>query len=282
MAVFSPLRRVLSILVLGSVLFVGGRAQAQSIHTITDTIAVDPDVEVELHAFRGRVEVTSWDRAAVRLSGQIEDTTSTPDETPEIQVTRRDSTLTVKPNGKTMDLDIFTVLGEITWLGGTPEGPTTRYSVRVPADASVTLYLDAADAEVSGVKGDVRVVGVTSSVEIRNVEGEVDAGTLSGPLYAEDIRGELIMGTAHGDLQANLSTVPQILHVDSYTGNAEITLPADAAFDLKTDITWGSGVTSDFAMPDSSSQEDGTIPIGGGGPTVFFESFSGRLTLKAE
>jgi hypothetical protein len=41
-------------------------------------------------------------------------------------------------------------------------------------------------------------------------------------------------------------------------------------------------VTSDFAMPDSAAQEDGSIPIGGGGPMIAFESFSGDLTLRAE
>lgn len=282
MAVFSTPLRVLSFLVLSAALFVGGRAQGQPVHTRTDTIEVDPDVEVELHAFRGRVEVSTWERSAVRLHGEIEDTASTADEAPSIQVAGEDSILTVKPNGKTMDLDLFTALGAMTWMRGEPEGPMTVYSVRVPVDASVTLSLDAADAAVSGVEGDVKIEGVSSSVDVRDVGGRVIAGTLSGPLYAEDVRGKLIMGTAHGDLQVRLSTLANKLNVDSYTGDAEITLPADAAFNLGTDITWGDGVASDFSIPNSPIREDGTVPIGGGGPTVFFESFTGSLTLKAE
>lgn len=187
MTICSTPLRVSMVAVFGVVLCLGGTVQAQSTRTMTDTIAVDPDVEV--HAFRGRVEVTTWNRSAVRLHGETEGAASTADEASEIQATREDSTLTIRPNGKKMDLDIFTVLESMVWMRGEPNGLKTIYSIRVPTDASVVL---------------------------------------------------------------------------------------------KTDITWGGGVTSDFAIPDSASQEDKSVPIGGGGPEVIFESFSGSLTLRAE
>jgi hypothetical protein len=284
MAALSASLRALSLLVLSAVLFVGGRVQAQPTHTTTDTIEVDPSVEVEAHAFRGRVEVSTWDRSAVRLRAEIAASDSGSGAAPAVQVVQEaDTTLSIRPNGKTVDSPgVFTVLDVMTWGRDGPVGPKTAYSVRVPADASVTLNLDAADAVVSGVKGEVRFKSVSSVIEVRDVRGPVFGGTLSGTLHAEGIRDELRVGTFSGDLRARLSAFADDLHVYSYTGDADITLPADAAFDLKTDITWGGGVASEFSLPSSPGREDGAVPIGGGGPTVFFDSFSGSLTLNAE
>jgi hypothetical protein len=170
----------------------------------------------------------------------------------------------------------------MTWGREEPHGPKTFYSVRVPADASVTLSLDAADAEVSGVTGEVRIASVSSSVDIQDVQGPVFAGILSGTLDAEGLRDELRVGIYSGDLRARFSTLVDDLHVFSYTGDSEITFPADASFKLKTDITWGDVVTSNIAMPDSVAPDDGPVSIRGGGPTVLFESFTGSLTLQGE
>jgi hypothetical protein len=282
MSLFANPLRVLPLIFLSGVLLMGKPVQAQSTRTMTDTIAVDPGVEVEIHAVKGSVAVDVWDRSSVGVHATIDDATSESGDPSEVQVVHGNGTLTIKPNGNTVDSPgIFTVLGAMMWEREPPTGPTTSYSVQVPADASVSLSLDAADATVSGVEGEVKVEGVSSSITVRDVGGKVLAGTLSGALQAEDVRGELLVGTFSGDLQANFSTLPEEVKMGSFSGDAEITLPADAAFDLKTDITWG-GVTSDFAMPDSSSRGDGSVPIGGGGSPITFESFNGSLMLRAK
>lgn len=283
MAVFSIPLRVLAVVVLSGFLCLSGTVQAQSTRTMTDAIAVDPDVEVELHAFRGRVEVTAWDRPAVRLRGEIEDAAPASDESAEIQVVRGDSTLTIKPNGETVESPgFFTVLDIMTWGREEPDGPKTAYSVRVPTDASVTLKLDAADAAVNGVGGDVTIEGISSSVDVREVEGRVLAGTVSGTLHAEDVRGKLGLATFSGDLRTRLSALVNDVHVGTFWGDVEVRLPTSAAFDFETDITWADVVTSNIAMPDSATHDDGPVSIHGGGPTVLFESFGGSLTLQGE
>lgn len=117
---------------------------------------------------------------------------------------------------------------------------------------------------------------------MRDVTSRVITGTVSGTLHAENIRGELIFETFSGDLTLRSSSVPAKSQLGNFSGDAEVVLPADAAFNLRTEITWGGGVTSDFAMPDSLAQGDGPIPIGGGGATLAFESVSGSLTLRPE
>lgn len=255
--------------------------QAQSTRTMTDTIAIEPDAEVELHAFRGEVEVTTWDRPAVRLHAEIE--SSDPGASNLEVLQEADSTLSIRPNGKTVDSPgFFTVLDIMTWGREEPDGPQTVYSVRVPADASVTLNLDAADAEVSGVKEAVVIEGVSSSVQVRDVQGKVIAGTVSGTLHAEDIQGKVGLATFSGDLRARLSALANDVHVGTFWGDVEVRLPTSAAFDFETDVTWADVVTSNIAMPDSATHDDGPVSIHGGGPTVLFESFGGSLTLQGE
>ena len=130
--------------------------------------------------------------------------------------------------------------------------------------------------------GTVTVEGSFASVRLRNVAGGATIATFSGSLDADSLRGDLIFATFSGDATVRRQALDGNNQLATFSGSVDLTLPADAAFDFRTDITWGGSISSDFAAPDSSAQDEGPIPIGGGGPTVAFESFSGSLTLRAE
>lgn len=277
MLVLSHRLRILSLLVLTGLLGAGPVAHAQHTRTVRDTIGLRPDGKVKVSAAAGSVHVAAWDRSAIEMTLRLEDNDAARVEDTRIHVEGDSNKVSIRTDNADPD-------GPGLWdlIGlGSAEGPETNYTLRVPATASIRVSVQSASVDVEGLNGDVTVEGASSSVRVRDLSGRVIAGTLSGSVHAEDVRGELIFGTFSGDLFLRTSSLRAKSQIGSFSGDAEVVLPADAAFNLKTDISWG-GVTSDFAIPDSSTQEDGSVPIGGGGPTLTFESFSGSLTLRAE
>jgi hypothetical protein len=277
MNVFSISLRVLSVVMLSGLL-VAGTAQAQHTRSVERTIDLQPDGKVELSAVAGSVRVTTWDRPAVEMALQIDGKTAAAVDDIDVQVEGDESHLKIRTSNADSD-----GMGLLDLLGlGASGGPATNYTLQVPKTATLRISTKSGTVDVTGVEGDVIVEGMSASVHVRDIGGRVIAGTFSGPLRAENVRGELIFGTFSGDLSLRATSLPAKSQIGSFSGNAEVVLPADAAFNLKTESSWGGTVTSDFAMPDSAAQEDGSIPIGGGGPMIAFESFSGDLTLRAE
>ncbi len=260
-------------------LFVGEMtAHAQSTRTVRDTMGLRSDGTLKVSAAAGSVSVATWERSAVEMTLRIEGPEAASVENLRVHVEEDSSEVSIRTSNADPEGPGF---WDLIGLGST-EGPATYYTLRVPATASARVSAKSASVEVEGLEGDVKVEGASSSVRVKDVEGDLMAGTLSGSVHAENVQGKLIFGTLSGDLFFQSSTLPPKSQIGSFSGDAEVVLPADAAFNLKTDITWGGGMTSDFVMPDSSSRTDGSIPIGGGGPTLTFESFSGSLTLRAE
>lgn len=278
MNVLSITLRAFGVIVLSGLLVAGVGAQAQHTRSVEQTINLQPDGKVELSVVAGSVRVTTWDRPAVEMALQIDGETATQVDNIRVQVEGDDSHVKIRTSNADSD-----GVGVLDLIGlGASEGPATNYTLRVPRNASLKVSTKSAGVEVTGLDGDVIVEGMSASVHVRDIGGRVVAGTFSGPLRAENVQGELIFGTFSGDLSLRSTTLPTKSQIGSFSGNAEVVLPSDAAFNLKTESSWGGTVTSDFAMPDSAVQDDGTVPIGGGGPTIAFESFSGDLTLRAE
>jgi hypothetical protein len=271
-------RRLFPLVLLVGIFVAGLDAHAQHTRTVRDTIGLRPDGKVKVSAAAGSVRVATWDRPTVGMTLRIEG-----DDAAQVQDTR----VLVEGDSSTVSIrtDNADPGGPGFWdlIGlGSAEGPATYYRLNMPATASLRVSTKSTSVSVEGLTGDVTVEGTASSIHVRNLTGRVVVGTLSGPLHAENVQGEVIFGTLSGNFHLRSTSLPTKTQIGSFSGDAEVVLPADAAFDLKTEITWGGGVTSDFAMPDSTAQGDGPVSIGGGGPTVTFESFSGSLTLRAE
>jgi len=274
---FSTPLRVLSLFVVSGVLLVGTGVQAQHTRSVQQTIDLQPDGKVELSATAGSVRVTTWDRPAVEMALRIDGKNAVQVDDIRLRVEEDDGHVKIRTNNADPD---GPGLLDLIGLGST-EGPTTNYTLRVPKRASLCITTKRGAVDVSGIGGDVTVEGMSASVHVRDVGGRVIAGTFSGPLRAENVQGELVFGTFSGDLSLWAASLPSKSQIASFSGNAELVLPEDAAFNLKTETSWGGKISSDFSLPDSS-EGDGPIAVGGGGPTITFESFSGDLTLRAE
>jgi len=276
MTLTRPLCALACLFVVG-ILLGGPAIHAQDTRTVSDSIGLHRDGTVKVAITNGSVHVRPWDRPVVSVTARITGTGEGQGQTSGINTDGDSTEVSIRAGGADPD-----GVGFFEFLGfGSGGGAAIDLSLRVPREAMVRISAESGSVDVEGLQGEAVVEGGSPEVRIRDMDGRVVVGTFSGTLDAENVRGELIFGTFSGSLTLRGSDLPSSCKVGTFSGDAEFAFPSDAGFDLKTDISWG-GVTSDFVLPDSSADDDGKMQIGGGGPMIVFESFTGDLTLLAE
>lgn len=273
----SVVRPCSSILVLTALLLGMNPVQAQQTRTIEKTLDHPSEGEVEVIAEQGTIHVASWDRPDVEVRAEVRDWNAEDDRAP-VEVEKEGATVRVKtafadPDGA----GLWTLIGL-----GEAEGPKMDYTICAPASVSLRVTTQEGYVEVQGMESEVTIEGYSASVAARDLTGELIAATFSGPLRAENVRGPLTFATYSGDVTVHGPTPAAEHTLASFSGDAEVVFPSDAAFDFYTDLSWGGSVTSDFPLPESAAEGDGPVSVGGGGPRLAFESFSGSISLRAE
>lgn len=269
-------RRITTLVFLSAALVAS--AWAQPSRVVTDTVDLDPTGEVKIEARAGSVRVRPWDRSAVGLHGRIEGQSAEQLDNTKVTIRKGAQTVTVSPKGEDVgDTGFFELIGMASY-----DGPKTYYTFRIPRTASLHVTSESATVDVSKVEGDVTVEGASSSITLREVEGDITVATFSGSLAVHDARGGITFATFSGDATGRLKALSDDSQFASFSGDVDLTLPADAAFTLRTDVSWGGSVTTDFDPSGASREQDDVQSFSGGGPLLEFESFSGSLRLRAE
>lgn len=186
----------------------------------------------------------------------------------------------------------------------------------INGDLSVDSH--GADVTVSDVKGTLDINTGSGNTSVTNVTGDMSLDTGSGDVTGKNLTGANIaidtgsgtvvidgcagdkvgidtgsgelritglrtrnanLDTGSGRVQLGLLNTPDVITIDSGSGNVTLTLPTNFAASLNIDT--GSGrVTSDFPMQLSSSSRDHVLGrIGTGGGRVVIESGSGNVRL---
>ena len=111
-----------------------------------------------------------------------------------------------------------------------------RYRVTLPAGASI---------DVSIVNGGVKTSGLDGLQELTTVNGRV---------AASGARRDVTLKTVNGSVEGGLAALPRGAKVvaETVNGSVTLTLPADAAFDLKSSSING-GIRSTFPLPVSGA-----------------------------
>lgn len=219
--------------------------QAQSapnVKTASDTLAIDPSSTVQVDNQKGSITITTWNRDAVGYEVRIVPPDGD-DDTPltSLSVTQTENELDLEPDFPWR----LQIPGVITISPGGTEHPVLHYTVSVPASVQLEIDSYASTVDVSGVAG---------SVELDTYEADADLSfsALTGPVS-----------------------------IDTYSGAVRLTLPADAGFDLETDLQRPDQLTASDALslPSPSDEEyEGTV--NGGGPSFSIESYSGEVELR--
>ncbi len=80
--------------------------------------------------------------------------------------------------------------------------------------------------------GQFNIRTIVGNVNIEQSKGEIRARTVSGNISARGVNGTLVCATVSGNVNASFTDVSYGIHVESASGNIELTLPGKTGYQL--------------------------------------------------
>ena len=282
--------------------------QIRGLTKIDTTVRLDRGGAVDLSLISGKIRVTGWDRADVKISASIESgllrfnanssrvSLSVDDSDEGGRRGRRhnnvgDARYDVSvPRGTRLILEA--VSGDVTSKGSQGEIEATSVS----GDVDVTDGVRTVSAEsVSGsvqaaqVNGNLRTETVSGELRAENVTGNVEASSVSGSIrlvgiQSKDVRTE----TVSGDIVYTGTIEPSGKYsFESHSGMLRLNIPRGAGAQFSVE-TFSGDLQSDFPVtipiqPRSSMRREGRIEftIGDGRAKVTAQTFSGSIVINS-
>jgi hypothetical protein len=274
------------------------------------------DGKVILQNITGSIDVKSWNKGEVKIDATKISRASTLDKAKEnaglikIEVEKEGNTLRIKTE--------YPDEGKI--FGRRSLNVSVKYSLVIPAKASVKIDSVTGGVNLEKIGGAVKVNIVTGGIVVKKADKGVDCETVTGKIELQNITGDAFIETVtgritasqiKGSIKANVVTgrielkdVSEASVVDgntvtgrviyegkinrdgrytlkTHTGRIEMTLPADSGFDLEAN-TFSGSIETDFDIKVSGKISKKRISgvVNKGGPLVKLSTFSGSVYLK--
>ena len=289
-----------------AILALPARAQDdRGFRQIDTTVRLDRGGAVDLSLISGRIRVTGWDRADVKVSASIESgylrfsanssrvSLSVEDNNDGRRGHNRhndvgDARYEVSvPRGSRLLLEA--VSGDVTATGSQGEIEASSVSGNVDvADGMRTVSAEAVsgDVHVARVNGNLRAETVSGGLRVENVSGNVEASSVSGDIrligiQSKDVRTE----TVSGDITYAGTIEPSGRYsLESHSGTLRLDIPrgAGAMFSVET---FSGDLSTDFpiTLPPTNRRREGRVEftIGDGRARVTAQTFSGRIVINS-
>jgi hypothetical protein len=280
------------------------------------TVSLAKDGKVILQNITGSIDVKSWNKGEVKIDATKISRASTLDKAKEnaglikIEVEKEGNTLRIKTE--------YPDEGKI--FGRRSLNVSVKYSLVIPAKASVKIDSVTGGVNLEKIGGAVKVNIVTGGIVVKKADKGVDCETVTGKIELQNITGDAFIETVtgritasqiKGSIKANVVTgrielkdVSEASVVDgntvtgrviyegkinrdgrytlkTHTGRIEMTLPADSGFDLEAN-TFSGSIETDFDIKVSGKISKKRISgvVNKGGPLVKLSTFSGSVYLK--
>lgn len=259
---FGPIPSLLALIASAAALpAVDPTAAAQASHAVkslTRTLPLDPRGEVVIQTYKGRVEVTAWDRREVQIVAQI-----APDGDPAL-VPLTDVRIGGGGARVVIESD-YDRVGEYLRAHADDEQrfPFVLYAVRMPRTAA--LHID-------DHKSDTRVTGLAGDVTIDTHKGHVRVDGLAGAIH---------LATHKGSADVRFARRVAASSFDTFKGSITVAVPAGAGADLVADL--GRRGHLDPAPRVSWLRGGDNIyraRVNGGGPRVELATYKGTLRVE--
>jgi hypothetical protein len=272
--------RALSVL---AALAVAAPAAAQS-KQFDKTVPLPSGGYFSLHATRGSVKLTSWDRNEVEIRARIE---APPRVSADYARESVDAT-TVEVLTGAGDVRIRSNYDKVpnvrnSWFGnGWRDVPEIHYEIRAPRKLEIRIDIDRSDAVVRGFEGRVDLVSDRSELNLVDLAGriaiEVDRGSSS---RLEDVRGSLRINGDRTHFDIELARLDDRSSIEVDRGDVRIEVPPAQGLTIDADLTRRSGFDADNLQVQRRSGDERrfTADVNGGGPTLTLEADRGRIQL---
>lgn len=137
--------------------------------------------------------------------------------------------------------------GELTLRNGCgfwgtfgPQGCSTEFELRVPADVPLDVRGASGDVSAKGIAGDAYVGTSSGDVTVLDATGPLRVGASSGNVNVQGYGGEEV--TAHassGDVVVRARTAPRRIEAVASSGDVTVAVPGGVAYDVSADASSG-------------------------------------------
>jgi DUF4097 and DUF4098 domain-containing protein YvlB len=237
--------------------------QIRGLTRIDTTVRLDRGGAVDLSLVSGKIRVTGWDRADVKVTASIES-----------------GRLRFDANSSRVSLSVEDTDNE--GRRGYRHGNVgeAQYVVSVPRGSRLILEAVSGDVIAHGSQGEIEATSVSGDVDVSDGARAVSTESVSGSVHASQVNGSLRTETVSGDLRAE--NVSGDVQASSVSGN--IRLVGIQSKDVRTETVSGDITYTGSIEPAgrySFEAHSGTIRLNiprGSGAQFSVETFSGDVT----
>lgn len=254
-------------------------AHAQATRTVTRTVELSPDGHLLLDTYKGRMDVSTWDRDAVQVEVQLEADEQELVDNTEVRFESSSRRLEISEE---VSEENRSFLQRLFGSGGRKH-PAAYYTIRMPRTAQLTIDAYSSDIRVADLEGDLTLDTYSGDAEVQGLGGRISADTYSGDVRVENAGGAAEIDTYSGDAEISFRVLTGSSSFDSYSGDVTLYLPARAGFELVADLGRGGDLEADFPT-DALRVDDNEFRgiVGEGGPRLQFDTYSGDLRLRRQ
>jgi DUF4097 and DUF4098 domain-containing protein YvlB len=280
------------------------------------TVALAKDGKVDISNISGDITVMSWNQDQVKIEALKVSQASSMEKARE---NAAKVTIEVIQEGSLLRIETKYPKSDKFW-GGESVNVSVDYKLWIPEKAAlkannisgdivaeaiggaaalkavsgdVQLTKAAGGADCNSVSGNVTVADVAGSAFLKSVSGDVKADLIKGSVEAESVSGEVdLTGISEASTVRVKALSGDVLYrgaisrqgnysFKSHSGDVELYLPADSAFDFEAG-TFSGGIESDFEIKvmGKVSPKEMSGSVNGGGAVLKASSFSGDVKLK--
>src|ERR1700736_6241022 len=237
--------------------------QIRGLTRIDTTVRLDRGGAVDLSLISGKIRVTEWDRADVKVSASIES-----------------GRLRFDANSSRVSLSVEDTDNEDRRRNRHSNVGDAQFVVSVPRGSRLILEAVSGDLMAKGAQGEIEATSVSGDVDVSDGVRAVSAEAVSGSVHASQVNGNLRSETVSGDLHAE--NVSGNIQASSVSGT--IRLVGIQSKDVRSETVSGDITYTGSIEPSgrySFEAHSGTIRLNiprGAGAQFSVETFSGDVT----
>lgn len=217
-----------------SILLISLSFAGQTAENIDKSLDVNARSYIKIEHVNGEMQITSWDKEQVRVTGTLGDRTE------KFIFERNGNDVLIKVKVKNNQ-------GWGNW--GSDKGDDLK--VWIPASSRLNYSAVNADVEVSNVSGGSEIETVNGRIQVKNLSGRVKLDSVNGNINASKLHGDVKIETVNGDIESQSASgkedqygsvngsirvisESEELSVETVNGDVELTLGQIKQLNLET------------------------------------------------
>lgn len=236
--------------------------------TIDRRIAADPNGVLEIVSPDGDIRVDAWDQKEVYVSGDL----------------GQGSALDLRANGNRIVIEVTPERGSrgggAFGFGGGWEGDTDLV-IRAPATIAIDIRSRSADIDISGMRGEQNISGVSGDIRSDAYKKELRVETVSGDVRIQGRDQPAIVRSSAVSGDVRLGDVSGEIWADTVSGDVTVvggSLERGEFKSVSGDITVSARIGSDTRLDAMATSGDIDLDFAGSAAGDYrLETFSGSL-----